>query len=175
MSKVTWRAYPFTTKSDQYQISPAASPEILRHTVWRTWLSIAYLEAKLLYYQFSLPSLIKLSLQGWENLLFELESERVKTHGRRMVGLLHPELFASRYTRRSNTDASGPVLCAAVLALGRPLPPADVRLLLSPSWTRHLYVTSLETVLGLSAGFTGAVVPSVPAHRLQSISLFETD
>ena len=33
---------PFTPKSDQFQISPAASPEILHHTVWRTWLFIAY-------------------------------------------------------------------------------------------------------------------------------------
>ena len=31
----------FTPKSDQLQISPAASPEILPHTVWRTWLLIA--------------------------------------------------------------------------------------------------------------------------------------
>ena len=32
-----WRVDPFTPKSDQGQISPAASPEILHHTVWRTW------------------------------------------------------------------------------------------------------------------------------------------
>ena len=32
---------PFTLKSDQCQISPAASPGILQHTVWRTWLFIA--------------------------------------------------------------------------------------------------------------------------------------
>ena len=30
--------------SDQYQISPAASSEILHHTVWRTWLSIAQIK-----------------------------------------------------------------------------------------------------------------------------------
>ena len=35
---------PFTPKSDQYQISPAASPEILHHIVWRTWLFIAISE-----------------------------------------------------------------------------------------------------------------------------------
>ena len=35
---------PFTPKSDQFQISPAASPEIWHHTVWRTWLFITYLE-----------------------------------------------------------------------------------------------------------------------------------
>ena len=30
---------PFTPKSVQFQISRAASPEILRHKVWRTWFS----------------------------------------------------------------------------------------------------------------------------------------
>ena len=34
--------YPFTTKSDQFQITPATSPEILHYAVWRTWLFIAY-------------------------------------------------------------------------------------------------------------------------------------
>ena len=37
---------PFTPKSDQIQISPAASPVILHHTVWRTWLFIAYSDGK---------------------------------------------------------------------------------------------------------------------------------
>ena len=32
----------FNPKSDQCQISPAASPQILHHTVWRTWLFITY-------------------------------------------------------------------------------------------------------------------------------------
>ena len=32
----------FRVKCDQFEISPAASPEILHHTVWRTWLFIAY-------------------------------------------------------------------------------------------------------------------------------------
>ena len=32
---------PFTP-SDQSQISPATSPERLHHTVWRTWLFVAY-------------------------------------------------------------------------------------------------------------------------------------
>ena len=31
---------PFTPTSDQFQISSAASPEILHHTVWRTWAFI---------------------------------------------------------------------------------------------------------------------------------------
>ena len=34
---------PFTRKSNQFKISPTASPEILYHTVWRTLLFIAYL------------------------------------------------------------------------------------------------------------------------------------
>ena len=46
---------PFTPKSDQFQIPPATSPEILHHTVWRTWLFIAYSDERWLYYQFSLP------------------------------------------------------------------------------------------------------------------------
>ena len=33
---------PFTPKSDQCQISPAALPEILHHTVWRACLFITY-------------------------------------------------------------------------------------------------------------------------------------
>ena len=46
----------FTPKpSDQYEISPEASPEILHHKLWRTWLFIAYSDERWLYYQFSLP------------------------------------------------------------------------------------------------------------------------
>ena len=38
----SWKCLnPFTPKSDQCQISPAASAEILHHAVWRTWLFIA--------------------------------------------------------------------------------------------------------------------------------------
>ena len=40
----------FTPKGDQVQISPAASPEILHHTVGRTWLFIAYSDEGWLYY-----------------------------------------------------------------------------------------------------------------------------
>ena len=39
-----------TPKSDEFQISPAASPEILHHTVWRTWLFIAILIWKIIMY-----------------------------------------------------------------------------------------------------------------------------
>ena len=45
---------PFTPKSDQFQIFPPASPEILHRTVWRTWLFMAYSDERLVYYQFSL-------------------------------------------------------------------------------------------------------------------------
>ena len=48
---------PFTPKSDHLQNSPAASAEILHHTVWRTWLFIADSDERWLYYQFSLPHL----------------------------------------------------------------------------------------------------------------------
>ena len=48
---------PFTPKSDQFKICPAASPEILHHTVWITWLFIANSDQILSYYQFSLPHL----------------------------------------------------------------------------------------------------------------------
>ena len=37
---------PFTPKSDQCPISPTASPEILHHTVWRTWLFIAFSDGR---------------------------------------------------------------------------------------------------------------------------------
>ena len=43
--------------SDQFRISPADSPEIFHHTVWRTWLFIAYSDERWLYNQFSLPHL----------------------------------------------------------------------------------------------------------------------
>ena len=70
---------PFIPKSDQYQISPAASPQILHHTVGRTWLFIACSDARWLYYQLSLTSVTQFSLQGWENAVFELGSGRVKS------------------------------------------------------------------------------------------------
>ena len=37
---------PFTPKTDQFQISPAASPAILHHIVWRTWRFRAYIQMK---------------------------------------------------------------------------------------------------------------------------------
>ena len=67
-----------TPKSDQFQISPAASEEILHHTVWRTWLFIPYSDERRLCYQFLTTLLIYFSFKGWENVLFELGSERLK-------------------------------------------------------------------------------------------------
>ena len=47
----------FTPKSGQRPISPAAAPEILYHTVWRTWLFTASSYGRWLYHQSSLPHL----------------------------------------------------------------------------------------------------------------------
>ena len=71
------RVNPFPPESDHFQISPAAPPEIWHHTVWRTWLFIAYSDEKWLYYKFSLHHSYNHFLKGWENKLFELRSERV--------------------------------------------------------------------------------------------------
>ena len=71
---------PFSPESDQCQYSPAASQEIWHHTVWRTWLFIAYSDEKWLYYKFSLHHSYNRFSKGWENTLFELKSERVKVH-----------------------------------------------------------------------------------------------
>ena len=65
---------PFTPESDQCQNSPAASQEIWHHTVWRTWLFIAYSDEKWLYYKFSYKSLI----QSLFERLGEYRSEGVK-------------------------------------------------------------------------------------------------
>ena len=77
--EVVVRINSFASKSDQLQNSSAASPEILHHTVWRTWHFIAYSDERWLQYQFSLPHLYISLLEGWENVLFRLESERVNT------------------------------------------------------------------------------------------------
>ena len=69
---------PFTPESDQCQNSPAASQEIWHHTVWRTWLFIAYSDEMWLYYKFSLRHSYNYFLKGWENTLFELNVENQK-------------------------------------------------------------------------------------------------
>ena len=68
---------PFTPKSDQFQISPAASPVIIHHIVWRIQLFIALLRCKIILLPILTTSLIYCSLKGCENVLFELGSERV--------------------------------------------------------------------------------------------------
>ena len=64
----------FTPNSDQSQTAPIASPEILHHIVWTTWLFIhvAYSDERWLYYHFSLPHLYIIFSLGWENVLVEL-------------------------------------------------------------------------------------------------------
>ena len=71
---------PFTPKSDQCQISPAASPEILHHTVRRTWLFHTLLRWKTIILPILATSLIHFIFKrlGRECLLFELRSEKVK-------------------------------------------------------------------------------------------------
>ena len=69
--------YPFTPESDQCQNSPTASQEIWHHTVWGTWLFIAYSDEKWLYYKLSLHHSYNRIFKGWEYTLFELRSERV--------------------------------------------------------------------------------------------------
>ena len=78
-SKNFTRFFPFTPKSDQVQISPAAFPVILHHTVWRTWLFITYSDWKMIIILLILITpLIYFFLKGWENVLFELGSGRVQ-------------------------------------------------------------------------------------------------
>ena len=85
------RHLTYTPKSDQFQITAlAASPGILHHTVWRTWLIVAYSDANMiimiyLAYTFLLKKLGKCTfwtwgvkgLKSWENVPFQLGSERV--------------------------------------------------------------------------------------------------
>ena len=57
---------------------PQQPPEILHHTVWRTWLFIVYSNERWLYHQFSILHLF-ISLQKVGRMyFFELGSERVK-------------------------------------------------------------------------------------------------
>ena len=63
---------PTLLKSDQYQISPAASPEIYHQTVRKICLFMAYSDDRWSYYQFSLLHPYIFSLEVRENVLFEL-------------------------------------------------------------------------------------------------------
>ena len=57
---------------------PLQSQEILHHTVWRTWLFLAYSDETWLYHQCN-TSLIHFFLKGWENVLYELSTMSVIT------------------------------------------------------------------------------------------------
>ena len=61
-----------TPKSDQFQISPSASPEILHHTVWRTWLLTMLCGRKTIMLPILATSPIHFLLKSWENVLFKL-------------------------------------------------------------------------------------------------------
>ena len=106
------RLNSFTPKSCQCQISPAASPEISHHTVWRTWLFIAYSDERWLYYQFLVPHLYIFFLRGWENALIELGTEGVP---------LHVFLFFAVHTLTWKGEASWSVVWPYIQAL--PWPP----------------------------------------------------
>ena len=69
---------PFTPKSDEYQISPAASPE---NTTWNSMENLAFhslLWWKMIILPILTTSAIHTLCKGWESILFELGSERVK-------------------------------------------------------------------------------------------------
>ena len=57
---------------------PSSLTKILQHTVRRTWLFIAMFMKKMIILKILATSLIHVPLKRWENVLFELGSERVK-------------------------------------------------------------------------------------------------
>ena len=74
-SRIMYIFNPLTPKSDQFQISPAASPQILHHTVWRTWPSVALVSCMVIILPILTTSYISLKVR--EIVLFELGSKRV--------------------------------------------------------------------------------------------------
>ena len=54
----------------------------------KTWLFIAYSNKRSSHYQFSLPNLYAFSLQCWENVLFDLRSERVNAFAEPIIFLI---------------------------------------------------------------------------------------
>ena len=104
----TCTAYDLNTpKSDQCQISPAVSPEILHPTVWRTWLFIACWDER--WYQFFQPHLYMSLIRGWENIiLWGLWSEMVEKEIYRhsLISYHKPDFDCGR--------SVGPVLIAGV-------------------------------------------------------------
>ena len=79
-----------------FKISPAVSPEILHHTAWRSWLVIALLRWKVIILPILTNSPNTFSLKGWENVVFEIGSERVKITYSHTVGPSNPACTRSR-------------------------------------------------------------------------------
>ena len=77
-------------ESEQFQISPAAPPEILHRTVWRTWLFIAYSDERWLCYQIVTTSLIRFSLKGWDNVHLAQAKGRLTLSLLRMINVKFP-------------------------------------------------------------------------------------
>ena len=88
---------PFTPKSDQFQISPAASPVILHHIVWRIWLFIALLRCKIIILSILTTSLYYCSFKGCENVLFELGSESVKVYNIQFINFILLDRLSNYY------------------------------------------------------------------------------
>ena len=75
-SKLCFNSLSYWNPTSNYQISPAASPEILHHKVRKTWLFIPYRWEIVI-----LPILTTtthFSLKRWENVLYEPRSGKVK-------------------------------------------------------------------------------------------------
>ena len=58
---------PCIPKRNQSQISPAASPEIVHHTGWRSWLFIILLRWKII-----IQPILATSVNGWENVPIQM-------------------------------------------------------------------------------------------------------
>ena len=83
----------FTPKSDQHRISPAASPEILHDSMENlTFHSLLWWKMIILYNSHYLAENI-VSVKGWENILFKLESERVNVYRNIYFILVHNPFF----------------------------------------------------------------------------------
>ena len=116
--------YPFTPKSDQYQVSPGASSEILHSTVWITWLFIAYSDERWLYLLILTTSLVHFSLKGWENVLFELGSEKVKNVRRVTIPAAHQRFTAFSLSVRPDQRTAHVARASPTLGSSRSFPAA---------------------------------------------------
>ena len=102
---------PFLPKSDRFQISPAASPEILHHTVWRTWPFIAYWDGRWLCYQFLTTFHSHVSFKRLGECTFWTWEWKGQAHSmsgctiKRSVSAL-PRLFNDKSQRLSNNSSN---------------------------------------------------------------------